>query len=767
MEYLKRVNKIPTPFVIILVWLFFSFPFFLGKTPFPSDYQVNFFQPWVQYPLEKGPVKNNAQPDIIGQIYPWRHFSISELKQGRIPFWNPYSFSGTPHLANYQSAVFSIYNLIFFLPIKFITAWGFLVVLQPLLAGLFTYFYTRSVGISKKGSVQSSIAFMFCGFLVTWMGYSTLGFAILPLPLALFLVEKFFKSRKLIFAALLSFTIPLSFFSGHFQTSLYFLLAVVFYIIFLALFKKKQYIYSLWFILCGLMLCAIQILPSIEFYSLSVRSALFQKFEAIPWMYLPSLIAPDYYGNPVTRNDWFGHYAEWNGYAGAVGLLLACFAISLWRNKHVLFFLILSLLACLLAFDTPLLSLLVSLKVPVLSTSAASRIIVLFSFAIAVLSGFGFDRVFEISKKGKKTFIITTVILLVIGVTMLTVPFVGLLKAEKIQIALKNSILPIGILATSTILFLTPQVLKKKRIVFIASLLLLLLSSVEMLRFSTKWQSFNKTSQVYQDVDIVDYYNSQNHFDRFLGLSGGEDAVYYQIPIPSGYDPLYIGDYGRLVKFLEKGEFTAPDRSVVNFPLSGKYTPKAIDFLGIKTIVHKESDGNFPWAFPFEKYPSEQFEKIYDDEAYNVFKNRTSFNKAFLVGEIRTAPNDKMLSLMFESDLKRIAFNDKVTFTGNGQGKVAVTDYKPNKIELSIESSGKNFLVVTDNFYPGWKAKVNGMEKPVLKINYTFRGLEIPNGKSKVIMTMMPESFVIGTYFFALGLMGIIIVGVLKRIKNE
>ncbi|MEK7573051.1 MAG: hypothetical protein AAB531_01360, partial [Patescibacteria group bacterium] len=92
------------PIVFILaVWLIFSSPyFFKNLVPFPSEYLVNFFPPWASYQEFAGPVKNNAMPDIITQIYPWKNFTIETLKTGQIPLWNPYSFSGTPHLANYQ-----------------------------------------------------------------------------------------------------------------------------------------------------------------------------------------------------------------------------------------------------------------------------------------------------------------------------------------------------------------------------------------------------------------------------------------------------------------------------------------------------------------------------------------------------------------------------------------------------------------------------------------------------------------------------------------
>src|SRR4051794_29069042 len=94
--------------VILLVWIIFSSPYlFHGRVPYPSSYQVNNFAPWSSYEKNWGPVKNAAMPDVIDQIYPWRHFTIQSWKKGYIPTWNPNNFAGTPHLANFQSAVFS------------------------------------------------------------------------------------------------------------------------------------------------------------------------------------------------------------------------------------------------------------------------------------------------------------------------------------------------------------------------------------------------------------------------------------------------------------------------------------------------------------------------------------------------------------------------------------------------------------------------------------------------------------------------------------
>ena len=159
----KLFRFFPQVFILI-IWFIFSNPFFLkGEVPFPSKYLVTFFSPWNNYIPFPGPIKNNAMPDIITQIFPWKHLVISTWSQFHVPLWNSFSFSGTTLLANYQSAAFSPFNILFFL-FPFVDAWSTLVLLQPLLAGFFMYIFLRSLLCSKTGSLISAVSFMFCGY---------------------------------------------------------------------------------------------------------------------------------------------------------------------------------------------------------------------------------------------------------------------------------------------------------------------------------------------------------------------------------------------------------------------------------------------------------------------------------------------------------------------------------------------------------------------------------------------------------------------------
>lgn len=765
-------NKFLPILLIVIIWFAFSFPFFVhGKVAFPSTFQVNFFPPWSAYKELSGPVKNNAQPDIITQLYPWRYFDIQQMKMGRLALWNPYSFGGTPHLANYQSAVLFPLNILFFLPFSFSLVWSFLVVAQPLLAGIGMYILARKNLISKAGSLLGAFSFMFCGFLVTWMGYATLGYAILPLPYALFAIDQYATDKQYKWLFFLSFTFLFSFFSGHFQTSIYFSFAVFAFIFYNITFSKEKllFIESFLFAIFGLFLSMPQILPSIELYSQSVRSSLFQKVEAIPLSYLPTLLAPDFYGNPVTRNDWFGHYAEWNGYSGGISLVIAFFAL-LRKNLRVYFFIFLAVVSLLLAYDTPVLSLLVFLKIPVLSTSSASRIIVLFSFSVAMLSGFGLDGFMSCLTKNKKTIVFWMAAIFVIIATLGVVTITHTLPSLESTIARKNFVLPavfLMLLVVGAIILLF-KTGKKYRTLFLV--LVLVLGGFEMYRFAQKWQPFDPENLVFRNVPITNFYLKGYGADRFYGEFTAEDAVYFNLPTITGYDPLYPARFGEFIKAIQTGIITKPDRSVVQFPKFGKYTPLLINFLGIKYFSHKVSDAQASWEFPYNKYPLSQFTKIYDDSRYQIFRNNTINDRSFVVSSI-SVKNDKqeIIDTMFTSNLQQEAVTEEKIddLDAGATGTAKILEYRPDKVSIQAESSGKALLILTDNFYPGWKATVNGDAAKIYRADYTFRGVVIPKGKSIVTFTYLPMSFLVGIYLFFIGVLGIVTSIIFKYFQKK
>ena len=76
-----------------------------------------------------------------------------------------------------------------------------------------------------------------------------------------------------------------------------------------------------------------------------------------------------------------------------------------------------------------------------------------------------------------------------------------------------------------------------------------------------------------------------------------------------------------------------------------------------------------------------------------------------------------------------------------GTGKISVTRYAANRIELSVSASGPAFVATSEPNYPGWTATVNGRPTPLYMTNGVFRGLYVPDGTSEIVMSYWPTHF--------------------------
>lgn len=70
-----------------------------------------------------------------------------------------------------------------------------------------------------------------------------------------------------------------------------------------------------------------------------------------------------------------------------------------------------------------------------------------------------------------------------------------------------------------------------------------------------------------------------------------------------------------------------------------------------------------------------------------------------------------------------------------------------------VEACGDGFLVMTDSFFPGWHAQVDGVDTRMLRADYVFRAVEISRGHHRVALRYWPASFSVGVVlmFLALG----------------
>ena len=104
----SRIKSGMTITIFVLMSLSFFWPVWLkGKLPIPADALVGLYHPYRDYyavNFPNGvPFKNYILTDPVLQQYPWKWLVMNDWRKGLIPLENPYSFSGTPLLANIQA----------------------------------------------------------------------------------------------------------------------------------------------------------------------------------------------------------------------------------------------------------------------------------------------------------------------------------------------------------------------------------------------------------------------------------------------------------------------------------------------------------------------------------------------------------------------------------------------------------------------------------------------------------------------------------------
>jgi uncharacterized membrane protein YfhO len=81
---------------------------------------------------------------------------------------------------------------------------------------------------------------------------------------------------------------------------------------------------------------------------------------------------------------------------------------------------------------------------------------------------------------------------------------------------------------------------------------------------------------------------------------------------------------------------------------------------------------------------------------------------------------------------------------GAGSESLDIVAYRPNAIRFTAETSAEAYLVLSEVYYPGWRAYVDGRAAPVLRANYAFRAVYLKPGYHEVRFVFEPMSWKVG-----------------------
>lgn len=764
--------------LFLFITAFFFYPLiFRGWLPFPGDLLVGHYEPYKSnsyFGWGPGAVPHKAQgPDVIRESYPWKFLAIETMKSGELPWWNPYNFAGNPQLANFQTAVFYPVNFLFFLPagrqglLPFNLAWTIFIFFQPLLAAFFTYLFCRQLNFSKLAAVFSAIIFAFSSYLIVWLEYGNMGHAILWLPLVLYLVERLAKNFTWGKITALIITLTFSILAGFIQTTIYLLGTVFFYFLYrFRQIKERKISHFLFFLgalVTPLFLAAFQLLPSGELFRFSARDPYPQE-ELVrllsPLYYVITTFVPDFFGHPATRNHWFwGTYIERVSYVGVIPLLLAIFLFLSPKKRPFWFFFFLAAVSYVLSLDIWPTRFLFSLQPPIISTAVPTRILSLFCFSAAILAGMGLNS-WLTEKNFKKIFKAAAVLL---GVYFLVWIFIFLAPklfsqsswVLNLSVSRRNLILPTFLaLAGSALLILGPIFPAKKKV----AAMIIFITIFDLFYFFQKITPFSPPEFVFPQTEVMEFLRNKAGIDRFWGYGAASIetnfATQEQVFSPEGSDALHLRRYGELLSASKEGKISPriPRRDANIFPGYGPtdlknnfFRQRILNLLGVKYILHKNDLLTQEWEPDYQTFPENIYKLVWQKEKWQVYENIQALPRFFLTSQYLVEDNErKIIEKIFDQsfDLKTVILEENLPLPLKDVASEAkLVRYRPNEIEMVINTQGNQLLFLSDNYYPGWQAQVDGQKTKIYRAHYSFRAIVVPKGKHQVKFFYQPQFF--------------------------
>jgi Bacterial membrane protein YfhO len=186
--------------------------------------------------------------------------------------------------------------------------------------------------------------------------------------------------------------------------------------------------------------------------------------------------------------------------------------------------------------------------------------------------------------------------------------------------------------------------------------------------------------------------------------------------------------------------------------------------------------------------PPERWRKLISFGEVDIYQNMKMMPRAWFVNKVLAIPGEEVLqtirqgkaregepfdpaeTALIEKEGLGPAETDLFQSIGKIDSDVAVTRYEAQRIEVRTRNQKPGFLVLSEVYFPGWVAQVDGVESPLYRVDHTLRGLMVPPGEHKISFVYTAPSLRKGAIISGIG-MAILLVGAcypkLRRFKSK
>ena len=610
------------------------------------------------------------------------------------------------------------------------------------------YWLCRVLGARPLGALCGGLAFGLGGttvLLASWMPFIIAPFAWMPAVMAA--AERVLRRPTLGAAVLLGVLLTLQLLPGYPQINFFTYMAIGLRLVWeLVSRREARRVRVVAALALGLALpvalAAAQYVPAFEFVRESVRSGQLSLAELRP---------------PAQAIDW-RKYRNAVGLRTALGNVLMLIPVGLAgvalvapRHRRLAWsYAAMVLLAFSLAFDTPVFDLFRRLPFGS-SFRLPHRFLWLAGFATAVLAGLGADAVARGSAAAAP-------LRRRLGPPLaFAVAVAGFAALSPVFLYPYETLLAVAALAVLAAAALVPTL---RRLAPLALPLLVAAGSMLFLRNPT-YGPLIDTSRLYTSRVAFDWLRGRMSPQERVYQFGGRDDFGLIPKSSSLYGVRGITDYetqaSRRFASLHVRMFNnRPMRSINDYYFKMHRQPAnrpLFDLLAARYIVTSADLAPLPMlSLP----PAREIARFGDTV---VYENPSALPRAFYVPQAAVVPDTDAALNWFASGLnnpRRYAILEARPPDGflgapptGGASDVTLVADGGETLSLRVHAPADGYLVVTDQYYPGWEARVNGVPVPILRANAAFRAVRVPRGVSAVTFSYQPASLRIGAWISA------------------
>ncbi|HUR92662.1 MAG TPA: hypothetical protein VMY38_08330 [Gemmatimonadaceae bacterium] len=712
--------------------------------------------------------------------YAFREFGAATLREsGSFPLWNPYLFGGMPFVGAMHGDVFyPTFLLRMLVPTDVAMTWTFII--HIFLAGLFAYIFLRAAGFGFAGALLGGLAYMLGGQIASLVspGHDGKLYVSALFPLALFALTRGIRDARTWAWGLLAIVVGLAVLSPHPQLLQYMLLASGAYALFLAMRGKRagdfsgivavrRLAYALGAVVIGLAIGAIQYLPVREYVQFSPRAGGIRDYAvatsyAWPIEELLEVYLPQFAG--ILENYWGSNGIHFHSqYIGAAVLVLAFAAFGGMRQSsrrsEIWFWtgtLVIALLWA-LGGDTPFYRIPYALVPGTKFFRAPATVFFVGALAISFLVAVGTERFLR--REVKQRYLVAWAgFAAVVAVFALTGILDGIASTvsqpEVVQLVDANSgALKLGafrslffVLAAAGVLY---ALLQRRISPALATWALVAVVAGDLWSVMRHYWIFSPPAAItYASDPTIAYVKSQPEPSRVLPIQidrasgsrdpniNGDGLMSHHVRNVLGYHGNELARYDQLAgkergfdqignpNFWELTNARFILTNVDSLPLAGATRVVGPVRTAAGTTVYLydlPGEQPFAWVAPL-------MVKAPDDAVL-----ATVLDPRF---KVRSAA-------LFEPDAPVQAVANVQSLPEESPIRVTTTSYAPGDIAMTLSGPAPagSALVVTENYYPVWKAEVDGKRAAIGRANYTLIGVELPAGARSVRLRFDSPAF--------------------------